>query len=127
MAKLADAADLKSAGLNRSWGFKSPSGHHKINNLNAFQLIAHARPDIAVGVSTGGCLRDFVMALQEARKRRSLTVAMLGINGGEIARRGIADFPIIVRSDYLPRIQEERASAYHVLLEAIEVLSHADA
>jgi hypothetical protein len=28
MAKLADAADLKSADLNRSWGFKSPSGHH---------------------------------------------------------------------------------------------------
>ncbi len=27
MAKLADAADLKSAGLNRPWGFKSPSGH----------------------------------------------------------------------------------------------------
>ena len=32
MAKLADAADLKSAGLHRSWGFKSPSGHHKIDN-----------------------------------------------------------------------------------------------
>ena len=29
MAKLADAADLKSADLNRSWGFKSPSGHQQ--------------------------------------------------------------------------------------------------
>lgn len=27
MAKLADAADLKSADPNRSWGFDSPSGH----------------------------------------------------------------------------------------------------
>jgi hypothetical protein len=34
MAKLADAADLKSADLYRSWGFKSPSGHQKINELN---------------------------------------------------------------------------------------------
>ena len=25
--------DLKSAGLYRPWGFKSPSGHHIINNL----------------------------------------------------------------------------------------------
>jgi hypothetical protein len=25
--------DLKSADLNRSWGFKSPSGHHIINNF----------------------------------------------------------------------------------------------
>ena len=29
MAKSADAADLKSADLYGSWGFKSPSGHHK--------------------------------------------------------------------------------------------------
>jgi len=29
MAKLADAADLKSADSNESWGFKSPSGHQK--------------------------------------------------------------------------------------------------
>jgi hypothetical protein len=27
--KSADTADLKSADLNRSWGFKSPSGHQK--------------------------------------------------------------------------------------------------
>jgi hypothetical protein len=27
MAKSADAADLKSAGRKRLWGFKSPSGH----------------------------------------------------------------------------------------------------
>jgi hypothetical protein len=27
------AADLKSADLYRSWGFKSPSGHHKMTNL----------------------------------------------------------------------------------------------
>ena len=29
MAESADAADLKSADSNRSWGFKSPSGHHE--------------------------------------------------------------------------------------------------
>ena len=33
MAKLADAADLKSADLHRSWGFKSPSGHHRVSGL----------------------------------------------------------------------------------------------
>ena len=32
MAKLADAADLKSAGANPPWGFKSPSGHQKEAN-----------------------------------------------------------------------------------------------
>ena len=38
MAKLADAADLKSAGLYRPWGFKSPSGHHRINELQDIRV-----------------------------------------------------------------------------------------
>ena len=36
MAKSADAADLKSAGPKGLWGFKSPSGHHRINYLAIF-------------------------------------------------------------------------------------------
>lgn len=91
------------------------------------QLIAHACPgDIAVGISTSGGSRNIIAALEEARKRRLTTIALLGNDGGEIARRGLADFPIIVRSDYIPRIQEVQASAYHVILESLEVLSHAD-
>jgi D-sedoheptulose 7-phosphate isomerase len=89
----------------------------------ARQLMAQARPeDIAIGISTSGGSRNIVMALEEARKRKLLTVALLGNDGGEIARRGLADFPIIVRSDYIPRIQEVQASAYHIILETLEVL-----
>ena len=92
------------------------------------QLMAQARPeDVAVGISTSGGSRNIVMALEEARKRKLLTVALLGNDGGEIARRGLADFPIIVRSDYIPRIQEVQASAYHIILEAMEALSHGHA
>ena len=88
------------------------------------QLMAQARPeDVAIGISTSGGSRNIVMALEEARKRKLLTVALLGNGGGEIYRRGLADFPIIVRSDYIPRIQEVQASAYHVILESLEVLS----
>ena len=90
------------------------------------QLIAHARPeDIAVGISTSGGSRNIVMALEEARKRGLLTIALLGYDGGEVHRRGLADFPIIVRSDYIPRIQEVQASAYHVIREMLETLRHA--
>jgi D-sedoheptulose 7-phosphate isomerase len=87
------------------------------------QLIAQARPeDVAIGISTSGGSRNIVMALEEARKRGLLTVALLGYDGGEIYRRGLADFPVIVRSDYIPRIQEVQASAYHVIRETLEVL-----
>jgi len=87
------------------------------------QLIAHARPDdVAAGISTSGGSRNVVMALEEARKRGLLTIALLGYDGGEIKRRHLADFPIVVRSDYIPRIQEVQASIYHVLRESLEVL-----
>ena len=92
------------------------------------QLIAQARPeDLAIGISTSGGSRNIVMALEEARKRGLLTVALLGYDGGEIYRRGLTDYPIIVRSDYIPRIQEVQASAYHVIRETLEVLDRGEA
>lgn len=87
------------------------------------QLMAQARPhDVAIGISTSGGSRNIVIALEEARKRGLLTIGFLGYDGGEIYRRNLADFPIIVRSDYIPRIQEVQASAYHVIRETLEVL-----
>ena len=82
------------------------------------QLIALADPhDVAVGISTSGGSANVVAALEEARKRGLLTVALLGYDGGEVVRRGLADFPLVVRCDYIPRIQEIQASIYHLMLE----------
>jgi D-sedoheptulose 7-phosphate isomerase len=89
------------------------------------QLIAHARPqDVAIGISTSGGSRNIILALEEARKRGLLTVALLGYDGGEILRRGLADFNLVIHSDYIPRIQEVQASAYHVLRETLEALDN---
>jgi D-sedoheptulose 7-phosphate isomerase len=88
------------------------------------QLIAQARPgDIAVAISTSGGSRNIIAALEQARKTGLLTVALLGYDGGEILRRGLADFPLVVRSDYIPRIQEVQASMYHVLRQSLEGLA----
>jgi D-sedoheptulose 7-phosphate isomerase len=87
------------------------------------QLIAHARPgDVAVGISTSGGSLNVIAALEEGRKRELLTVALLGYDGGEIKRRGLADIAIVVRSDYIPRIQEVQASIYHVIRESLEAV-----
>jgi len=92
------------------------------------QLIAQARPeDVAIGISTSGGSRNIIMALEEARKRDLLTVALLGYDGGEILRRGIADFPIVVHCDYIPRIQEVQASIYHIIRELMEGLHRGQA
>ena len=92
------------------------------------QLIAQACPeDIAVAISTSGGSRNIIMALEEARKRNLLTIALLGYDGGEIKRRCLADFPIVVACDYIPRIQEVQASIYHVIRETLEVLERGQA
>jgi D-sedoheptulose 7-phosphate isomerase len=84
------------------------------------QLIAHAEPgDVAVAISTSGGSRNVIAALAEARKRRLLTVALLGYDGGEIRRQALADHCIVVNSDYIPRIQEVHASIYHLVRESL--------
>jgi D-sedoheptulose 7-phosphate isomerase len=89
------------------------------------QLIAQARPaDVAIGISTSGGSKNVIMALEEARKRGLLTVALLGYDGGEIVRRALADHPLVVRSDYIPRIQEVQASTYHTIRELLEMTPH---
>ena len=89
------------------------------------QLIAQAGPDdVAVAISTSGGSRNVIAALAEARKRRLLTVALLGYDGGEIRRQSLADHAVVVGSDYIPRIQEVQASVYHVVRERLAELDH---
>jgi D-sedoheptulose 7-phosphate isomerase len=85
------------------------------------QLIAHARPeDVAVGISTSGGSANILAALAEARKRGLLTVGIVGYDGGRIVAERLADHAVVVRSDYIPRIQEVQASIYHALRGVVE-------
>jgi D-sedoheptulose 7-phosphate isomerase len=87
----------------------------------ARQLIAHARSeDVAVGISTSGSSPNILSALAEARKRGLLTVGITGYDGGRVVAEHLVDHALVVRSDYIPRIQEAQASLYHVLRRRIE-------
>ena len=87
----------------------------------ARQLIAHAGPeDVAIGISTSGGSANILSALAEARRRGLLTVGIVGYDGGRIVGERLADHAVVVRSDYIPRIQEVQASIYHVLRGLIE-------
>jgi D-sedoheptulose 7-phosphate isomerase len=87
----------------------------------ARQLIAHAKPeDVAVGISTSGGSANILASLAEARKRGLLTVGIVGYDGGRIVAERLADYAVVVRSDYIPRIQEVQASIYHVLRGVVE-------
>jgi D-sedoheptulose 7-phosphate isomerase len=84
------------------------------------QLIARAKPnDVVLAFSTSGGSKNVVAALEEARRRGLLSVAILGYDGGDIVRRKLADFAIVVGSVDIPRIQETQATIYHVLRERL--------
>ena len=85
------------------------------------QIIAYGRPgDVVLSFSTSGGSANVVLALEEARRRGLVTIALVGYDGGRIAAEGLADHVIVTRSQHIPRIQEAQASAFHVLRELVE-------
>ena len=93
------------------------------DNVYARQVIAYGRPgDIALGISTSGNSTNVLVALEQAKKQRLLTVALVGYDGGKMMRSAAVDFCINAPSDHIPRIQEAQATAYHALLEVIQAL-----
>ena len=86
----------------------------------ARQLIALGREsDIAVAISTSGSSANVVAGLEEANRRRMLTCAITGYDGGRLAELAWLDHLFVVHSDYVPRLQEAHATIYHLLLEAV--------
>jgi D-sedoheptulose 7-phosphate isomerase len=85
------------------------------------QVIAYGlQGDALLALSTSGNSPNVIEALAEARRRRLLTIAMVGYDGGRVGAEGLADHVVITRSQHIPRIQEAQASAYHALRELVE-------
>jgi D-sedoheptulose 7-phosphate isomerase len=84
----------------------------------ARQIAAFARAgDVALGISTSGSSENVVAGLAEAKRRGLHTVALVGGEGGRLAREDSVDFLLVVPSDSVHRIQEVQAALYHILYE----------
>ena len=89
-------------------------------NVYARQLIALGGPgDVALAISTSGSSASVVAGLETARRRGMVTVALVGYDGGRAARLPGIDHPLVVPGDYVPRLQEAQATAYHLILDAV--------
>jgi len=96
-----------------------------VEAMFARQLMAHGRPgDVAVAISTSGSSRNIVAALAAARAAGLTTVALVGYDGGDVARHQLADHAIVVDNDQIPRIQEVQASIYHVMVQLLHEFGH---
>jgi D-sedoheptulose 7-phosphate isomerase len=92
--------------------------------LFARQVIAYAREgDALLALSTSGNSANVIAALAEARRRKVMTIAMVGYDGGRVAAERLADHVVVTRWEHIPRIQEAQAGAYHLLRELVELES----
>jgi D-sedoheptulose 7-phosphate isomerase len=84
------------------------------------QVIAYGvTGDVLIALSTSGNSANVISALDEGRRRGLATIALVGYDGGRIGSGRLADHVIVTRSEYIPRIQEAQASAYHALCELV--------
>jgi len=74
--------------------------------------------DVLIAISTSGKSKNIRRAIEEARKNKLITIALLGRDGGSIA--GLADVDLIVKSDSTARIQEAHKFILHVICEICE-------
>ena len=80
--------------------------------------------DIFIGISTSGNSVNIIKAFETAKKKNIKTVALVGRDGGEMAK--IADIALVVPSQSTPRIQESHILIGHIICDIIEKEIFAD-
>ncbi|MCF6340259.1 MAG: D-sedoheptulose 7-phosphate isomerase [Sulfurimonas sp.] len=80
--------------------------------------------DIFIGISTSGNSQNIINAFKSAKEKNIITVALVGKDGGEMAR--LADIALIIPSNSTPRIQESHILIGHIICDIIEKEIFAD-
>jgi D-sedoheptulose 7-phosphate isomerase len=74
--------------------------------------------DVILGLSTSGNSENILRALEVAKSKKMITVAMTGLTGGKM--KEVADFLLNVPSTDTPRIQESHIMLGHIICEIVE-------
>ena len=80
-----------------------------------------AGDDIALGVSSDGTCDGVARGLEAAHDLGCLTVALVGGDGGPIAKAPFVDHALVARSDDPCVVKEIHVTIYHVLWELVHV------
>lgn len=117
---LRDRAPLPAIALNVNASSLTAIGNdYSFDVVFARQLQALGNPgDIAVGLSTSGNSTNVLRAMETAREKRMITVALTGASGGLL--KTAVDYCFCVPSDETPRIQEAHITVGHIFCEIIE-------
>jgi len=94
-------------------GFEAAAARH---------LAALVRPgDVVVAISTSGNSPNLLRALEVARERHAVTIALSGTGGGAFAELDV-DYGFVVPSSSVHRIQETQTAIYEVLVQLVGLL-----
>jgi D-sedoheptulose 7-phosphate isomerase len=92
---------------------------YSFDMIFARQIEALGLPgDVVIGLSTSGNSRNLVVAMQAARQRDIITIALTGQSGGLL--KDEVDICLRIPSMETPRIQECHILAGHILCEIVE-------
>ena len=87
------------------------------------QLISLAEQgDGLIGFSTSGNSANLIAAFAKARELGMTTIGIAGMNGGEMARKGLLDHCLVVETDSIHRIQETHVALYHILWDLVHTM-----
>ena len=93
-----------------------------LEQVFAAQLRRHGvAADIALGISPDGGCANVLRALEAASDLGMLTVALVGGNGGAIARSQRIDHLLPARADEPWVVKEVHVTTYHILWELVHV------
>ena len=85
----------------------------------ARHLATLVRPgDVVVAISTSGSSPNLVRALEVAKERHAVTIALSGTGGGRFADLDV-DYSFVVPSSSVHRIQETQTAIYEVLVQLV--------
>ena len=96
------------------------------NDLGFEQIFARQvaalgrKGDLLIGLTTSGDSPNVVAALRTARQNGLVTACLTGRDGGEVAKRQLADHCLIVPSDNTARIQEVHILIGHMVCAAVD-------
>lgn len=91
----------------------------------AEQLDVIARSgDAVLGISTSGASSSTNRGLKRARELQLLTIGFIGRDGGQMA--ALCDYPFVVNSWSVHRIQESHTLLLHLLWDAVHLALGAD-
>ena len=115
-----DRAAYPAICLSSDGGLLTAAGNdYGFDEIFARQVAGLGREnDLLICLTTSGDSKNVRRALEEAKKRKLKTIALLGRDGG--STKGLADIDLLVPVDSTARIQEAHKLLLHVLCQTVE-------